>query len=166
MIFKDFYNLGYLNFNFSNLSIFIGNSFLNRFDSNSLMFSILSFIHKFNNLVNAFHIVSKSLGRITAAELGLLPTIDKIRISNNLIKQKSFLFFCGVDLESFSISAINTNSFVVFQGSFFSSNFINFVNLVLPVPVYTEHDITYLNLEGRFRKTEIVVSPFKVLLSD
>ena len=51
---------------------------------------------------------------------------------------------CGVDLESVSFNSVSENSFIVFQGSFFTNSLNDFVNLILPVPVYTEQSVTYI----------------------
>lgn len=106
------------------------------------MLSLLSFISKFSYFVSSFHVISKSLGKLTSAELGLIPSIYKSKVY--LQQSKSFIFLCGVDLDSVSFNQILDDSFIVFQGSFFTTSLNSFVDLIFPVPVYTEHFVTYV----------------------
>ena len=68
-----------MNYNYSNLSIFVGHTFISRFDSNSLISSILSFVSNFSYLISSFHVISRSLGEITVSELGLGASLSQCK---------------------------------------------------------------------------------------
>ena len=85
-----------------------------------------------------------SLGNISAHEFAL-KNREKV---NNCV----FTYLCGVDNVN-----LQFKNFVVYQG-IFKNDILKNVNLVFPVSAYTERISTYLNLEGRFRFTKIVVS--------
>lgn len=63
---------------------------------------------------------------------------------------------CGVDCEFFSYGWL-VDSFVVFQGTHYSNFFIKNVNLILPVSMYAEVEMSYLNLEGSLRLANRVI---------
>lgn len=59
------------------------------------------------------------------------------------------------------------SNFIVYQGSFFEdSTFFSFVNLILPVALYTERVSSYINVEGRLRRTTLAITPFSLVSTD
>lgn len=101
------------------------------------------------------------MGRLSCFEFGALPGSNYSVLPVRCIKKPSFFFLCGID--NFVVKHID--DFVVFQGSF-QSNFFNFVNLVFPIYLYIERISFFLNLEGRFRKSQKIVSSFKYVSDD
>lgn len=95
-------------------------------------------------------------------EVGSLPGINSV--VNHLSESTnlpSIFFLCGVD----DFVNYNSKDFIVFQGSF-QNSFLQFTSLVFPTSIYTEKVSFYLNLEGRFRKSQKVISCFKYLATD
>jgi hypothetical protein len=75
------------------------------------------------------------LGRLVNLEIGGFLN----NLSFDLIKKsfkKFFIYLCGVDLDKFLFFSKNT--FIVFQGFFFSNKLIKHINLVIPITIYTE----------------------------
>jgi len=67
----DFFNLIYF-FSFTKiLDIFVGSSFLNRFDTNSLLRSIFIFLNTVNLNINNLHVVVSHIGKLSLFEAGL-----------------------------------------------------------------------------------------------
>lgn len=97
------------------------------------------------------------LGRISYAEFGLSSPAQQSKSTRNSLVAK-FIYLCGVDLDSKVFGRGESNTFVIFQGSFINN--LSYVDLVLPVPVYTENTSSYLNLEGRYRRTSQLSYPF------
>src|SRR5690606_23692350 len=88
-------------------------------------------------------------------------------VSKSTPHKYNMLYLCGVDFDTLYNKEFNPNSeylFTIFQGSFI--NTILDVNIVLPVPVYTEYVNSYLNLEGCYRRTSQAIIPFFGILSD
>lgn len=143
--FNDYFNFSYFNSSVFDLDIFVGNSFLNRIDSNFLIRSLLSLVKKINIPLNNIHFISSYLGKLSAFELGLIPSVNSYStVFKGLNLESSFIYLCGVDLENFRLNKVVNDSFIVFQGSFFSNKLIDFVNLILPSSVYTEEVSSYI----------------------
>jgi len=159
---RDYYNLIYFNTLKCNLNVFVGSSFLRRSDSADLFLTLLKTSELLDLSFSSFNILSSHLGRISYAEFGVIPSASQF--SN--VEHSSFFYLCGVDVESLSsrMSSFLSSNFSTFQGSFLSSK-ISF-NLILPVSVYTEGVFSFINLEGRYRKTAIVIVPHAGILSD
>jgi len=158
----DVYNLDYLNYILRDFNIFIGLSYLQRLDGQSLLFSLLLFLESQYLSVSNLNVISLKMGRLIASELGLISTCSSMRIAKRFIYNldKSFIYFCGLDLTLLPVYLINSNSFIVFQGSFFVNMTLTCIKLILPVSVYTENELSYLNMEGRYRKSTIAVAPY------
>jgi len=114
-----------------------------------IFFLVWFFFSKSCNLfLSGLNIVNNHIGRASFAELNLLV----YKFAYKFIKK--LIFLCGIDLEFCQFSKFN---FAIYQGFFFSTNYE--VNIVLPVPTYTEVSLSYLNLEGRYRKSSLAVVP-------
>lgn len=165
----------FLNYNFSffeKASFFVGSSILShRFDT-SFVFQGTSFIF-LNNiffLQPVLNVVSSFLGRISAFECGLVPSVNSYSCFKNSLNNvvDSFIFFLGTD--DFVFDSLAVSNFLVYQGSFYSTtSFFSFLNLVFPVSIYTERISSFLNIEGRLRRTQkaietaLVYSDWEVL---
>lgn len=166
----------FLNYNFSffdKASFFMGSSFL------SSRYDITFFFNAFSYMVSqnvifmqpSLNVISSVLGRISAFELGLVPGINSYSYVNSLVRtMNSFIYFLGTEDFVVDSSLTNVSNFFVYQGSFYStSNFFSFLNLLFPVSIYTERVSSYLNVEGRFRRTQkaiempLVYSDWEVL---
>jgi len=108
-------------------------------------------IKNFGNIFNLyeawqwFNFLCVSLGKIAACEVGLF--VD--------IKYSDLNYICGDD--NFRLKK-KRSIFNIYQGIFKNSLInIGIFNLILPVSSYTERESTYLNLEGRFRFSKIVI---------
>lgn len=155
-----FNKIGYFNEKinlYSKPSIFLGMFLLNRIDFNDIFNSVSFFILNFIKTdFRVLNILSNSLGRLSALELGFVPSVYS-NFSYNLKKvKKSFSFFCGVDDFIFND---NQNQFIVYQGSFRDS-VLSFkkANLIFPVSTFVERISYFINIEGRIRNTKKVLS--------
>lgn len=144
---NDFFLSNYLNKkNLLNLNIFFGTSFLDHFN--------LSFLYSyFLKLTNNIGLINRFMGRMTFSELNLTSNFEKL----NFFK-KSFNFFCNVDLDLFFFNNKLLDSFNIYQGIFYHSFLSFYFDLILPVTNYLEDYLSYLNLEGRIRSTNKIVS--------
>lgn len=82
----------------------------------------------------------------------------------------SFLYLLGTEpsaFDGFPEDFFKASNFVVYQGSFFEdSTFFSFVNLLLPVALYSERVSSYINVEGRLRRTTLAITPFNLVTTD
>lgn len=161
-----------LNLNFSiykSCSFFIGSSILNRPDCNFFFDSIALFASKNFRLFNfKLDIVSNYLGRISSFEVGSLPGVNSSNfVFNRRSGCASFLYFLGTDEYFNTFDDYNLGNFFVYQGSFFNYNFFfQSMHLIFPVSIYTERVSSFLNVEGRLRKTCKTVIPFRFVYTD
>ena len=127
------------------MDIFVGSSFLNRYDTNSLLKSIFIFLNTLGLNINNLHVVVSHIGKLSLFETGLFSPANKLSFfdKQNLNKH-SFLYLCGVDLDKFSDSFLSNIKFIIFQGSFFNQRIYDYVDLILPTTVYTEDVFHYL----------------------
>jgi NADH dehydrogenase/NADH:ubiquinone oxidoreductase subunit G len=169
---NDFVSLKLLNFNFNlfnNFSFFLGSSSLYRIDANFFFDSLGFFMSKYSkNLYfvnNGLNVISNFLGRLSSFEVGCLPGTKSSNFCLNLRKKISFLYLLGT--ENFFFDNLEQNNFVVYQGGFqeFGSFFKN-ISLIFPVSIYTERVSTFLNLEGRIRRTQKAIVSFRFVYTD
>lgn len=141
----DFFNLIYF-FSYTKiLDIFVGSSFLNRCDTNSLLRSIFIFLNTVNLNINNLHVVVSHIGKLSLFEAGLFSQVNKLDLFNKKnLNKHSFLYLCGVDLDKFSDSFLSNIKFIIFQGCFFNQRIYDYVDLILPTTVYTEDVFHYL----------------------
>ena len=112
------------------------------------------------NIWKPLSIISLYLGRISAFEVGFLPGINYIY---NNYKKLSLLYLCGTD----NINNFNDNSFIVYQGFIKpNNNLYSKINLILPISTYAERKSSYLNIEGRVRVMQKVITAFKFIFND
>jgi NADH-quinone oxidoreductase subunit G len=150
--------------NNSNTFFLLGSSILRRKDAASFIYGLEYFK---NNLYSniSFGIVQNYIGRITGAEIGLIPGSSYYQNNNKSLQKKitnsffqeaiKFLFiFSGDDYKKLNLN--NFNSFNVFVGPQ-SENLINDVDMVLPSTNHLEKSTSYLNVEGVARFSEIVI---------
>lgn len=163
---NEFLNLNFFNLNVLKKTYFlVGSSILNRLDVKACLGGFLNLFTNLNINLNHLNLISKFLGRLSAFEVGSLPGIKSV-CNYNLFKKNNFLFLCGVDYDLVKLRKFEFNNFIVYQGSFYISNFISYLNLILPVCVFTEKFSSFLNLEGRLRFTQKAISPFKFVFLD
>jgi len=75
------------------------------------------------------------------------------------------MYFCGVN--AYLPAHKSKNTFFVYHGIFKNTNFLfNNANLILPAISYIERVATYLNIEGRIRRTKKVIIPFKFMFTE
>lgn len=162
---NDFVCLKLLNYNFNicdSFSFFLGDSILQRFDSNFYFFFFKSFSFFYsNNNFCRLHIVSSYLGKISGFEVGALPGINYCSFKDN--KRFCFLYLLGTDNFNFNS---NDDCFFIYQGSFMDSYLLLNISLFFPVSIYVEKVSMYLNIEGRLRFTKRAISPFKLVYTD
>lgn len=144
-LFKDYFNVYKLNYFFCNLHVFIGMSFLNRFDSNSLFRGLFLFFRNLSLSIDNLHIVSTFMGRISAMEVGLVETKNSFScLLSNDVSLNSFVYFCGVDFDSLDLNVLSSSNFIVSQSSFFSNKILQFSDIILPSSVYLEKEASYI----------------------
>jgi len=161
---NDFYNIYYFNKHSLFLTSFVGMSLFSREDCMGLFMNLIQFYINRNLPLQYLHVINIKLGRISLAEIGLI-NINSIA-NIKLIQQSTFFYLCGVDLEFFNLLIFDTTSFFVYQGFFSNQTNEYLINILLPVCIYTENITSYLNLEGRYRRTSIAVIPFSGILTD
>jgi len=165
LLFNDYYNLSFFNKNniFSK-NILIGSSSLIRNDSHSIVYLIWNFIKLSRISIKNVNILSRNLGRISAYEFNVLYNIKSIPNITKINKINYFNFFIGVD--NLCNNNKNNKNINIYLGSFFIINFFEFINLIFSSSIYVEDIFSYLNLEGRFRYTNKVITPAKYVYSD
>lgn len=164
-LFNDYYNLSFFSkTNLFSKNILLGSSSLIRNDSNTIINTIWNFIKFSYTPIKHINILSRNLGRISAYELNVLYNIKSISNLARNNKKNYFNFFIGIDnLCNNKKSYKNIN---IFLGSFFIINFFEFINLIFSSSIYVEDIFSYLNLEGRYRYTNKVITPAKYVYSD
>jgi len=156
----DYYNLAYAFGVNVNLHFFIGSAVFRRLDGFDLLSALLQFVTNARLSFSFLHIISLKMGRICASELALVTPLSigwlKVRYDKLI---SSCIYLCGVDysLLTMPFSQLFRVSYVIFQGSFANSEFKFLVDILLPVNVYTENSLSYLNLEGKLRQTNSAV---------
>ena len=165
LLFNDYYNLSFFTKNniFSK-NILIGSSSLIRNDSHTIVYSIWNFIKLSKISIKNVNILSRNLGRISAYEFNVLYNIKSIPNIAKINKINYFNFFIGID--NLCNNNKNHKNINIFLGSFFIINFFEFINLIFSSTIYVEDIFSYLNLEGRFRYTNKVITPAKYVYSD
>jgi len=102
------------------------------------------------------------LGRISCSELGFVPGpfYFEQRSEDNFV---SLYYLCGVD----DYKIFSLRNFIVYQGSLrtLSSLFSN-SNLIFPVSIHVERRSVFMNLEGRIRPMNKILTPFKFVFDD
>lgn len=127
------------------LDIFVGSSFLNRYDTNSLLKSTFIFLNTLGLNINNLHVVVSHIGKLSLFEAGLFSPVNKqCFFDKQNLNKHSFLYLCGVDLDKLSDSFLSNINFTIFQGSFFNQRIYDYVDLILPTTVYTEDVFHYL----------------------
>lgn len=163
ILFNDYYNLSF--FKKKNLftkNILLGSSSIVRKDSNNILNLIWKLINKIDINIKKINILSRHLGRISVFELNAIYNIKPlICTSNNKIQY--FNFIIGIDNINLRKNKKDIN---VYLGSFFINSFLELINLILSSSIYVEDLFSYLNLEGRFRYTNKIISPSKQIYSD
>jgi len=151
LLFKDFYSMSFVNFNFIYHvypKIFIGAAGLNRFDNVSILnalFVILSRLFEKSLISSFINIVPTYLGRLSVNEIGFLPGINSNFSSNS---PRRLTYLVGVD----NFGGDLKDSFLVYQGIFRTNSFLfRHANLIFPTTSYVERDASFLNIEGRLR---------------
>jgi len=161
-LFNNYYNLN--NFNCNNyftLNILLGSSSLIRNDFNNVLKSLIYFLKNINMNINNMCILSRHLGKISSMELNSYFNIKKL---NKFTKLNKFNFFIGVDNVYFKLKKKKYMNVLV--GFFFLFNFFEYINIVLCSSIYVENTFSYLNLEGRYRYTNKVISSTKFIFAD
>lgn len=136
----------------------------------SFFFDSLFFIScKLANGKCKLNVVSNYLGRISCFEVGNLPGVNSILFTTTQSAKRKgslFLFLIGTDNIYLRIQTL-LDDLIVYQGCFldFISYFYN-VSFIFPVTVYTERISTYLNMEGRLRRTRKASFCFPFVYTD
>lgn len=114
------------------------------------------------------NVVSNYLGRISSYEAGSLPGVNSSNFLFNIRSGvSSLLYFLGTDEYFNTFSNYSSSNFFVYQGSFFNYNsFFQSMHLLFPVSIYTERSSSFLNVEGRLRRTSKAAVPFRFVYTD
>jgi NADH dehydrogenase/NADH:ubiquinone oxidoreductase subunit G len=164
-LFNDYYNLSFFNkTNLLSKNILLGSSSLIRNDSSTIINTIWNFIKLSYVPIKHINILSRNLGRISAYEFNVLYNIKSMSNIAKNNKKNYFNFFIGVD--NLCNNKKSYNHINIFLGSFFIINFFEFINLIFSSSIYVEDIFSYLNLEGRYRYTNKVITPAKYVYSD
>lgn len=164
ILFNNFFNLSFLGLTsifFTQPKFMIGLSVLTKFTQATVLSMFASFILKIfaqNHLTNMLNIVSPYLGRLSAAELGIIPGI--LTKSAKWHDYAAF-YFCNVD--DYTLSNIHSEALVVYQGSFaLNSALFQRANIFWPSTTFAEMNESFINIEGRLRKTKklLTAAPF------
>jgi len=145
---RDFFNLSYFNYTYS-LGFLLGASYLKRIDTFCLISSLFSMVSLLPKQIFSFNFISRFLGRLTSNELGLMFNRD-VRLLQTKTNSRAIIYLCGLDSVDFNFMQESTG---IFQGCFFDFNFTRYVVVFLPVAIYTESELFFINLEGRLRSS-------------
>jgi len=138
-----------------NLNIFIGSSILRRFDNIFIIKIFYKFLLDRGINLSNLHIVNAKPGVISYNEAGLI-SHNNIYSSNFLVLPK-LIFYCGLD----AYTPLNgKNNCIITISSHLSDKKSN---IILPIPVYTEEDSYYINLEGSYEKAQQLFNHLKIL---
>lgn len=98
-------------------------SLFKRLDGYDILMSLLNMFLLFNFSLKYLHIIDIKMGRICAMELGLICPLNYSIIQRRLtLNIVSFVYLCGIEFESYYKSFFTKDSFVVFQGFFYTMN--------------------------------------------
>jgi NADH-quinone oxidoreductase chain G len=134
--------------------LIVGSAIKKRLDS----FTVDSFIFCLNKFVRLIdeNWIGLNFLAITANKVGSLLLGQNSKNKLNLKKIK-LIYLLGLNsVESPFIKLTTKNIFIVNQSAFFTSD-IKKSNLILPSTAFTEKTNSFINLEGRFQKTKIVL---------
>lgn len=156
------YLSNFLSNNSLNIYFLLGSAILRRKDSISYIYA-LEYLKK-NFLKNiSFGLVQLNIGRITAAEFGLLPGISYYNNNKTLFQENKFFFkqalnyfyiFGGDDYNKLKLNSNNLfNLYIGFHGY----DLYNNSDIVLPSTSYFEKSSSYLNVEGISRFSQNVI---------
>jgi hypothetical protein len=163
--FDNFYNLCFFNkIKIINSYFILGSSFFIRTDSNNIFNSLIEFFKNFSINIKNLNIIFRHLGKISFFESNLFYNINT---KSNFYKRKfnSFNYFLGLDNFNY-LEEKNKFNINIYQGFFYISKIFSNINLVLPSTIYIEESYLYLNIEGRLRYSNLVIKPFKNIISD
>lgn len=156
-LFKNYYN----NYLFTNnkklqLQFILGSYAINRLDTNAIIKTLLILKNKIN-IISNFNILQRNIGKINYLEINL-KNLNIYKLNKNI---KKFNYLIGIDNYN-----LNKNNYNIYQGYFFITNLFKNINLILPTSIYTEQITSYLNLEGRYRITNKIITPYKFIFED
>lgn len=155
-----FFNINYSLY--SKFSLFLGNFIFN--STNFLTFAFNKFKYNikffYKNLKSIY--LSNFLGSLTALEVNIFPSKNDLTLNVSNKFFSNLIYLLGVD----ELNVINKNNFYIFHGYFFNTIFIlNVVNLILPVFIFSESNLGFLNLEGRLRVSAKATTSFRNIFS-
>ena len=161
-LFNSYYNINhFLARNILTLNILLGSSSLIRNDSNNLLNYIFSYSNNLSLSLKSINVLSRNLGRISLMEV-TSSNLKKYKLLSK--KLTCFNFFLGLD--NIFLNLKRKKNINIFLGYFFLSNFFEYINLVFSSSIYIENTFSYLNLEGRFRYTNKVITQSKSIFAD
>jgi NADH-quinone oxidoreductase subunit G len=142
--------------------IIIGNSIFKRVDSHGIYTSALRLAQKYNAVRedwNGLNSLQKAAGRVGGLDIGFVPD-EKGRTTNEILAgggngDLEVVFLLGAD--EININALE-KPLVIYQGHHGDIG-ASRADIILPSAAYTEKSATYVNLEGRAQRTELVVFP-------
>ena len=156
-LFNNYYNYYlFLITKIITLQIIFGNSIFNRIDSNSIYNILIYLILKLNIKYN-INFLQRNVGRINYLEI-YVNTL-------NIYKKKKNNFYMNylIGIDNYNLYKKNYN---IFQGFFYISNLFKQINLIFPTSIYVEQATSYINLEGRYRYTNKIITPYKFIFMD
>lgn len=154
---------------YARCTVLVGSSIVSRADSNFFFDAFSFFFRQHLHILSFdFNVISNYLGRISAFEVGCFPGVNASVVKNTGYFFNSFLYFFGTDeYFNFFDNFLTYSFFSVYQGIFFGSNaFFESINLVFPVAAFSERVSTFLNIEGRLRRTSKAIIPFFYVHTD
>jgi NADH-quinone oxidoreductase chain G len=135
--------------------IIIGSTLKKRIDAASLDALIFK-LTKYTKIIDenwlGINFLSLTANKVGESLIGL----DK-KNKQNFAKVK-YIYCIGLDSYSNLFSKINVDNVFIVSQSPFSDPLLQKTNLILPSTAFTEKENTFINLEGRFQKTNVVLS--------
>lgn len=163
LLHDNYYNIYYFcSFILLHFHLFVGNSVLIRDDNNEILDCIISFFMEFDIPIKNFNVIYRNLGKLSFLEVGISPSINLKNYSKSKIC--SFNYLLGIDNFNF-MSKLN-NNFNIFQGFYNTIELFKYISLILPTSIYIEKNSSYINLEGRYRYTNVAILPGKYIHLD
>jgi len=135
--------------------IIIGSTLKKRIDAASLDALIFK-LTKYTKIINenwlGINFLPLTASKVGESLLGL-DTKNKQNFAN-----VKYIYCIGLDSYSNLFSKINVDNVFIVSQSPFSDSLLQKTNLILPSTAFTEKENTFINLEGRFQKTNVILS--------
>ncbi|MBA8666669.1 NADH-quinone oxidoreductase subunit G [Holosporaceae bacterium 'Namur'] len=142
-----------------NPMIIIGSQVLCRDDFEATLYQIKRIVNEYKVIRddwNGFNVLQRAASRVGGLDIGFIPGKSGKSVNRMVTEKMDVLFLLGADEINFS--KLHPDTFVVYIGHHGDKG-AHRADIILPGAAYTEKEATYVNLEGRPQRTNLVVYP-------